>query len=136
MIIKSGHIIFVLLACLLLGIPMEPADAQAWRWIMLAQREVDYSLGSDVIEFGSRESRYAVLQLRLVDGTMNLYDIEIEYKDGYREEIPVTHSFRPGNDIVVIPIPDRLRIIKSITIYYDTDNYSQNAANLLVFGSR
>lgn len=108
---------------------------QSWRWIMLAQRRVNFSLGSDVFEFGSRQSRYHLLQLKLVNGTMNLYNLEIEYRDGSREEIPVTHTFRPGNDAVIIAVQDRVRIIKSVTLYYDTDNYSQNNATMMIFGS-
>lgn len=126
-------IIFLLLGSV--GTSLSARTNQSWKWVLLAQRKINYGLNSDIIEFGAREGRYTSLQLKVANGSLTMHSIQIEYRDGTRNKIELAHHFKPGNDTRLIYLKEHYRIIKSITIWYDTDSYSRNNATLLIFGT-
>lgn len=112
----------------------EAKTAMAKKWVLLGTKKVDYALDRDVMHLGAHEGVYVAIKLKVVDGGLNMHKMVVEYGNGTRDEIEVRHNFSRGSETRIIDLQGGVRIIRSITFWYDTKNYSGRKAKILVYG--
>jgi hypothetical protein len=106
------------------------------KWVMLGTRKVNYTLDKDVMVLGAKEGVYTSLKLKVVEGGLNMHRMVVTYGNGQRDEIDLKHNFVKGSETRVIDLKGHARVIKSITFWYDTKNFSGRKAKILVFGRK
>ncbi len=103
-------------------------------WERLGSKKVDFRLDKDVFHVGMHEGAFRKLKLEVTGGSINVHQVMIEYANGTRDKFPVKQSFNKGQGSRVLDLPGNKRIIKDITLWYDTKNRSRKKATVHIFG--
>lgn len=112
------------------------ALAQPGNWVKLGSRKVNYTLDRDEIAVGRISGTFSKLMFEVKNGGINLHKIVVEYGNGGRDELEVRQDIGPGQSTRVVDLRGRGRVIRSIIFWYDTKNYADNKATLIVYGRR
>lgn len=103
-------------------------------WDLLGTRKVNYRLDKDVIMVTSSEGTFRQVKVKVTGGSINMHKMLIEYGNGSKQNVALKQTFNRGHNSRIIDLNGSKRVIKKITFWYDTKNYSGKRANLLVFG--
>lgn len=125
------------LACvILIGSSFSSHEASLAKWFKLGAKNVSYKLDRDVIYVGAKRGGFTKLKLEVTRGNLNMHKMVVEYRNGSKDIIPLKYNFMKGSDTRVIDLEGGKRIIKDITMWYDTKNYSGQMAKVHVYGRR
>lgn len=112
------------------------ALAQPGNWVKLGSRKVNYTLDRDEIAVGRISGTFSKLMFEVNGGGINMHKVVVVYGNGSRDELELKHDFGRGENTRVIDLRGNGRVIRSISFWYDTKNYSGNKATLVVYGRR
>jgi hypothetical protein len=104
------------------------------RWVLLGVRKVDFAMDRDVILVGANKGVFKKLQVKVENGSLNMHRMTVEYGNGSIDKIELKHYFKPGDNTRVIDLEAGSRVIRKITIWYDTQNTAHRKARILVYG--
>ncbi len=125
------------LTCIfLLGSSFSTSEASYARWVKLGAKKVSYKLDRDIIYVGAKEGGFKKLKLVVDNGNINLHKMVVEYGNGSKDNIPLNYNFSKGSQTRVIDLEGSTRVIKDITLWYDTKNNSRQRAKVHVYGKR
>ena len=127
---------FMLAITFFIGSSFAPTDVILSKWVKLGSKKVAYKLDRDVIRVGARDGGFTKLKLVMKKGNLNMHKMVVEYGNGTKDIIPLKHNFNKGNATRIIDLQGGKRVIKDITLWYDTKNYSKQRASVHVFGRR
>ena len=103
-------------------------------WEHLGSRTVNYRLDKDVMHVGAREGGFTKLKIKVTGGNLQMHRMVVEYGNGHKEKIHLKHYFGKGSTSRIIDLNGGRRVIKDITIWYDTKNFSRRKAKVHIFG--
>jgi len=87
-------------------------------WTLMANYEIDYSLEYATVEMDSTSSVYQLVEIKMKEGRINIYESTVFFKDGFRQENhhqPLELEF----DQKLIPLKGNEKIIDRIAIKFD-----------------
>ena len=113
---------------------IDPVSTKPWQH--LGSRVVTYQLDKDVIHVGAREGGFTKLKLKVTGGGLNMHRLVVEYGNGQKDQIPLKHHFRSGDQSRIIDLEGGKRVIKDITFWYDTKNIVRRRGRIHVYGRR
>jgi len=105
-------------------------------WVNLGTRIVDYKLDRDVIHVGAKEGSFTKLKIEVRGGAINMHKMVVTYMNGTKETIALKHRFSKASGSRVIDIRGGKRLIKNITMFYDTKNLARTKAVVHVLGRK
>lgn len=112
------------------------ADEAGASWKRLGSKKVAYQLDRDVIRVGSNDGTFKKLKIQVSGGSLNMHKVVVEYGNGTKDVIQLKHNFKRGSNSRTIDLEGNKRIIKDITLWYDTKNLSKRRATVHVFGRK
>ncbi|WP_108804137.1 DUF2541 family protein [Aquimarina sp. Aq107] len=104
------------------------------KWEHLGSRTVNYKIDRDVIKVTAKDGAFKKLKVKVTNGSINMHRIVVQYGNGEKQVIQVKKNFKKGSATRVIDLKGNKRIIRDITFFYDTKNFSKNRAKVHVFG--
>lgn len=104
------------------------------KWEHLGSRTVNYKIDRDVIKVTAKDGAFKKLKVKVTNGSINMHRIVVQYGNGEKQVIQVKKNFKKGGATRVIDLKGNKRIIRDITFFYDTKNFSKNRAKVHVFG--
>lgn len=131
---KSSITLFSLLFAFILGSSFTTMETQLRSWKKLGSKKVNYLLDRDVIHVGANDGTFKKFKIKVKGGNVNMHKMVVEYGNGTKDNIPVKHTFRKGDDSRIIDLEGGKRVIKGITFWYDTKNLSRKKATVIVYG--
>ncbi len=87
-------------------------------WTLMANYEIDYSLDYATVEMDSTSSVYQLVEIKMKEGRINIYESTVFFKDGFRQENhhqPLELEF----DQKLIQLKGNEKIIDRIAIKFD-----------------
>jgi len=127
--------ILALSITLILCSSFSPSNVFVNKWVKLGTQKVNYKIDKDVIRVGLKKGSFTKLKVQ-VDGNLNMHKMLVEYGNGTFDNIKLKHNFIKGKDSRVIDLEGKNRVIKDITFWYDTKNYSRKKATVKIFGRK
>ena len=128
--------LFILVGILLSTSSFTSSEAALAKWVKLGSKNVTYKLDRDVIYVGAKKGGFTKLKLEVTRGNLNMHKMIVEYGNGMKDIIPLKHDFKKGSDTRVIDLEGGHRVIKDITLWYDTKNFSRKSAKGNVYARR
>ncbi|MBW1296516.1 DUF2541 family protein [Aquimarina litoralis] len=104
------------------------------KWEHLGARTVNYKIDRDVIKVTAKDGRFKKLKIKVTNGSLNMHRVVVQYGNGDKQEIKVKKNFAKGGATRLIDLKGNKRIIRDITFFYDTKNFSRKRAKVHVFG--
>ena len=105
-------------------------------WKKLGKKNVTYKMDKDVLRVGANDGTFTKLKIKVTGGSLNMHKMVVEYGNGAKDNIALTHNFKRGASSRVIDLNGGKRVIKDITFWYDTKNNSNQRATVHVFGRK
>lgn len=87
-------------------------------WTLMANYEIDYSLDYATVEMDSTSSVFQLVEIKMKEGRINIYESTVFFKDGFRQENhhqPLELEF----DQKLIQLKGNEKIIDRIAIKFD-----------------
>jgi len=109
-------------------------EMQQGTWERLGSRKVNYGLDHDIIPVGLFKGTFTKLKIKVMGGSLNMHRMVVTYGNGAKDQIPLKHTFIRGAESRVIDLKGNKRIIKSITLWYDSKGFSRRRATFHIFG--
>jgi len=131
---KTNISLFILSVAFIFGSSFTTLDAPITKWKKLGQKKISFNLDKDVIRVGKKDGTFRKLKVVVTGGNVNMYKMLVEYGNGSKDRISLKHNFRKGSDSRIIDLEGGKRVIKDITLWYETKNKSKKRATLHVFG--
>ncbi|HIP31565.1 MAG TPA: hypothetical protein EYG86_02260 [Crocinitomicaceae bacterium] len=103
-------------------------------WSKLGSRTVDYKLDKDVIHVGAKEGGFTKIKVEVRGGAVNTHKMVLLYMNGTKETITLKHNFSKNSGSRVIDIKGGKRLIKNITMFYDTKSLAKSKAVIYLLG--
>lgn len=104
------------------------------QWERLGSRKVNFTLDHDIIPVGIADGVFTKLKVEVRGGALNMHKMVVHFGNGEDFEVELRHNFGPQSGSRIIDLPGNKRVIKSITIHYDTKNGSNSRATVHIFG--
>jgi len=111
-----------------------PAAAQA-RWDLLGQRQVGFGVDRDVIS-GRHQGRFSVIRICVANNAVQFREIEVEFANGERQQLPVAAFVRPGQCSPNFDLRGEARRIERINLVYNAVPNFRGRATVSVYGLR
>ena len=103
-------------------------------WEKLGEKKVDYKIDRDVINVSYRDGTFKKLRFVVTKGSLNMHNCVVHFANGEEQDINLKHDFTRGSLSREIDLQGNNRFIDKITFWYDTKGYSNNKAELAVWG--
>jgi hypothetical protein len=104
------------------------------KWEKLGSKKVNFGLERDVIKVTAREGGFTKMKVFVTGGSLNMHRLVVQYGNGMKDEIPLKHTFHKGSQSRIIDLNGRKRIIRDVTVWYDTKNRSRRRATIHIYG--
>jgi hypothetical protein len=121
------------LAALAVGVAV-PAYAQ--QWVLLGSRSVATAVDHDTIPVTAGMGTFDRIQLRVVGNGLFIYDLDVLYGNGAREDISVRLHIPQGGQTRVIDLRGGARVIAAVTMTYERPADGDGETVVQVWGQR
>lgn len=98
-------------------------SAYAQRWEKLGERTVNYRTDRDVIKC-SHKGTFTAIKIHVENSPVEFDDIEVEFLNGNKQKINIRQLIRAGGESRVIDLRGNKRVIKDITLIYQTKRHA------------
>ncbi|MBL7811686.1 MAG: DUF2541 family protein [Bacteroidetes bacterium] len=122
--------LFVLPALMLCAFMAAPGP----RWELLGSRVVNYSLDHDEILVTGAEGKFDAVKIKVLRAPLNMRRVVVHFANGTEQDLAIRDNFRAGSESRVIDLTGNDRIIRRISLWYDTKNASRKKALVEVWG--
>ena len=121
---------------LLASTPVEisPLESEWNRWEKLGQKKVKYALDRDEIVVTRLEGTFNAVKFKVLRGGINMHKCTIHFGNGEKQTVTLKSNFSRGGESRVIDLKGGNRVIKKVVFWYDTKNYADKKAVLMLFG--
>lgn len=100
---------------------------------LLGERKVDFGADKDTIEVTGKEGRFVSIMIGVVDGNVEMYDIEVTFGNDETYSPGIRHEFKQGERSRQIDLPGEARVIKKVTFKYKS-KLKRGKATVKLFG--
>jgi hypothetical protein len=133
---KSFFSIFTVLAIVLIACSSgkRVPSSSSERWQKLGEKRVDYRIDHDILNVTRRDGIFKQLRFVVKSGSLNMHKCVIHFENGGMQEVDFRHSFSKGSSSRIIDLRGNRRLIENISFWYDTKNFSNSKAIVVVWG--
>ena len=110
-----------------------PGVLGAQRWEPLGTRRVSFDLDRDGIDVAAREGAFTAIRIEVEGGTLEMYNIEISFRNGETWSPPTRVVFRDGAWSRTIDLPGPARLISRVDFWYRS-RMRRGEATVRLFG--
>lgn len=104
------------------------------KWELLGTKEVNFGLDKDEIMVTAAEGVFKSIQLKVRRSAINMHKLTVHFADGSEQNVVLKNNFRAGGQSRVIDLEGNNRIIRKVTLWYDTKNYKNRKALIELWG--
>ena len=133
---KTSITLFALIGMFFIGSSFTTVESSYLPWKKLGAKKVSFQLDKDIIHLGKNDGAFRKLKIVVSGGNVNMHKMTVEYGNGRKDNIPLSHTFSKGSDSRIIDLEGGKRVIKDITFWYDTKNFSKKRATVHVYGRK
>jgi hypothetical protein len=125
--------LFVLLGFLFMNCS-SPNAVRVGNWELLGTRTVNYGLDKDEISVTARDGKFNKLKLRFRQAPLNMRKLVVHFGNGDKQNVSIQKNFKKGQETRVIDLKGGNRVIKKVTMWYDTKNKARKRCKVEVWG--
>ncbi|NOT35842.1 MAG: DUF2541 family protein [Saprospiraceae bacterium] len=108
--------------------------AQGGKWELLGTKEVNFGIDIDEILVTAKEGTFKSIHLKIRRSALNMHKMTIHFADGSEQHVELKNNFRAGSQSRIIDLEGNNRIIRKVTMWYDTKNYKNRKALVELWG--
>lgn len=103
-------------------------------WTFLGDKNVGFGIDHDVIHFGNWKDDVRQIKLKITDGPLKMYRMNIHFDNGSVQEVTLRNRFAQGSESRVIDLDGGLRHLNKIEFWYETKGFLRGKARVAVWG--
>lgn len=103
-------------------------------WTFLGDKNVGFGVDHDVIHFGNWKDDVRQVKLKITDGPLKMYRMNIHFDNGSVQEVTLRNRFAQGSESRVIELDGGLRHLNKIEFWYETKGFLRGKARVAVWG--
>ena len=103
-------------------------------WTFLGDKNVGFGVDHDVIHFGNWKDDVRQVKLKITDGPLKMYRMNIHFDNGSVQEVTLRNRFAQGSESRVIDLDGGLRHLNKIEFWYETKGFLRGKARVAVWG--
>lgn len=103
-------------------------------WTFLGDKNVGFGVDHDVIHFGNWKDDVRQVKLKITDGPLKMYRMNIHFDNGSVQEVTLRNRFAQGGESRVIDLDGGLRHLNKIEFWYETKGFLRGKARVAVWG--
>ncbi len=103
-------------------------------WTFLGDKNVGFRADHDVIHFGNWKDDVRQIKLKITDGPLKMYRMNIHFDNGSVQEVTLRNRFAQGSESRVIDLDGGLRHLNKIEFWYETKGFLRGKARVAVWG--
>jgi hypothetical protein len=115
------------------SIPDSPS-AKGPRWDLLGSRTVDFALDHDEIAVTGFEGKFEAVKIKVMRAPLNIHKVVVHFANGGEQDLLIKNNFKAGGESRVIDLTGDDRVIRRISLWYDTKNKARKKALVQVWG--
>lgn len=119
---------------LMLGIIFSLSSFKGNKWELLGVRTVDFKLDHDEILVSGFEGKFEAIKIKVNQGAINMRKVVVHFANGGSQEVEMKNNFKKGSSSRVIDLTGDDRVIRKVSLWYDTKNFSKKKAKVQVWG--
>jgi hypothetical protein len=100
------------------ALPAVATAASASNWEFLGLRKVGTFVDRDTIRVGAAEGAFRKIRVKVRGNALWVYDLDIRYHNGARQDVPVRLRIPQGGQTRVIDLDGNQRLISNVTFTY------------------
>ena len=103
-------------------------------WTFLGDKNVGFGVDHDVIHFGNWKDDVRQVKLKITDGPLKMYRMNIHFDNGSVQEVTLRNRFAQGSESRVIDLDGGLRHLNKIEFWYETKGFLRGKSRVAVWG--
>ncbi|MBK9380900.1 MAG: hypothetical protein IPN39_06195 [Chitinophagaceae bacterium] len=103
-------------------------------WTFLGDKNVGFGVDHDVIHFGNWKDDVRQIKLKITEGPLKMYRMNIHFDNGSVQEVTLRNRFAQGSESRVIDLDGGLRHLNKIEFWYETKGFLRGKARVAVWG--
>ena len=103
-------------------------------WTFLGDKNVGFGVDHDVIHFGNWKDDVRQIKLKITDGPLKMYRMNIHFDNGSVQEVTLRNRFAQGSESRVIDLDGGLRHLNKIEFWYETKGFLRGKSRVAVWG--
>lgn len=135
---KTIFLSLITAACLGLTSFSQPENGQypakGQKWEMLGSRVVNFGVDHDEILVTGFEGKFEAVKIKVLRAPINMHKVVVHFANGGEQDLVIKNNFAAGGESRVIDLTGDDRVIRKISIWYDTKNKSNKKAVVQVWG--
>ena len=103
-------------------------------WTFLGDKNVGFGVDHDVIHFGNWKDDVRQIKLKITEGPLKMYRMNIHFDNGSVQEVTLRNRFAQGSESRVIDLDGGLRHLNKIEFWYETKGFLKGKSRVAVWG--
>jgi len=103
-------------------------------WTFLGDKNVGFGVDHDVIHFGNWKDDVRQVKLKITEGPLKMYRMNIHFDNGSVQEVTLRNRFAQGSESRVIDLDGGLRHLNKIEFWYETKGFLRGKSRVAVWG--
>jgi hypothetical protein len=104
-------------------------------WKYIGDQWANYGVDRDILPVTGNDI-YTKIKIKVTDAPLNMYDMNIYFENGERQDVRLGKNFSQGEWSSLIDLRGNKRRIAKIEFIYDTKNIGRGKARIAVWGKR
>lgn len=123
-----------LLLVFLVALNFSFTNYQPGKWERLGTRVVNFRTDRDEIPVTASDGAFSKLKIFVKGAGINMHRMVVHFGNGEKEEIEMRENIPGGGESRVIDLPGNKRIIQKVALVYDTKNWANKRAEVVLWG--
>jgi hypothetical protein len=103
-------------------------------WHKIGETTANFKVERDVLEVLGAD-KFKAIKLKVTDASIHIYDLEVYYESGDKEDIQVRQDLKRGEETRVIDLKGKERALKKVVfIYKSVPNARDEKAEIELYG--
>ena len=103
-------------------------------WTFLGDKNVGFGVDHDVIHFGNWKDYVRQIKLKITEGPLKMYRMNIHFDNGSVQEVTLRNRFAQGSESRVIDLDGGLSHLNKIEFWYETKGFLRGKSRVAVWG--
>src|SRR4051812_4396105 len=105
-------------------------------WQKIGEITADLKVDKDAIAVLGKD-KFKAIQLRVTDAPLQIYDLEVFFENGEKEDIQVRENLKAGGETKTLDLKGGTREIKKVAFIYKTvENANNDKAHVELYGMK
>lgn len=103
-------------------------------WFFLGDKNVGFGADHDVLHFGNWKDDVRQVKLKVTDGPLKMYRMQIHFDNGTIQHVALRNRFVQGSESRVIDLDGGLRHLSKIEFWYETKGFAKGKSRVALWG--